>query len=208
MANEKRRGVLNRLPSRAHPGGFTIVELMVTVSLTAVLFAMAMPSFKSWIGNAQIRTASDAIQNSARLAQAEAVRRSRQVVLFRTADSSCSATLSAASTGKFWALRTVAVVQGQAVDVIQCGTLISEQSVVEVSGPAALCFNSGGRQAANAAPGIGGTACTLDATGSNVFDITSSSADRPLRVLVSLGGSVQMCDPAKALSASTPDGCP
>ena len=185
-----------------------MVELMVTVSLTAVLFALAMPSFRSWIGNAQIRTASDAIQNGARLAQAEAVRRSRQVVLFRTDDSSCSAALSAASGGKYWALRTVAVVDEQAVDVIQCGTLISEQSSVAISGPAALCFNSGGRQTANVAPGIGGTACALDTTGSNVFDITSSSADRPLRVLVSLGGSVQMCDPAKTLSASTPDGCP
>ncbi|MGS0755405.1 pilus assembly FimT family protein [Roseateles sp. GG27B] len=195
---------LNRPPA----AGFTIVELMVTVSLTAVLFALAMPSFRSWIGNAQIRTASDAIQNGARLAQSEAVRRSRQVVLFRTDSSNCSSTLAAASAGKFWALRTVAVVDGQAVDVIQCGTLLSEQSSVSISGPAALCFNSGGRQTANAAPGIGGTACTLDATGSNLFDITSSSADRPLRVLVSLGGSVQMCDPAKTLSASTPDGCP
>lgn len=185
-----------------------MVELMVTVSLTALLFALAVPSFRSWIGNAQIRAASDAIQNSARLAQAEAVRRSRQVVLFRTDDSTCSPTLSAATAGKFWALRTVAVVDGQAVDVIQCGTLISAQSSVAVSGPVALCFNSGGRQASNPSPGIGGSACELDATGTNVFNITSSSADRPLRVLVGLGGGVQMCDPAKTLSASTPDGCP
>ena len=181
---------------------------MVTVSLTAILFALAVPSFKSWISNAQIRSASDAIQNGVRLAQAEAVRRSRQVVLFRTDASTCGATLTAASAGKFWALRTVALVDGQPVDVVQCGTLISAQSNVAVSGPVALCFNSGGRQAANATPGIGGSACELDATGTNVFDITSSSADRPLRVLVSLGGGVQMCDPAKTLSASTPDGCP
>ena len=29
--------------------------------------------------------------------------------------------------------------------------------------PAPLCFNSGGRQVANADPGIGGAACALDA---------------------------------------------
>lgn len=185
-----------------------MVELMVTVSLTALLFALAVPSFRSWIGNAQIRAASDSIQNSARLAQGEAVRRSRQVVLFRTDASTCNGTETAATTGQNWALRTVAVVDGQAIDVIQCGTLISAQSSVAVSGPAALCFNSGGRQAANSDPGIGGTACTLEATGTNVFNITSTTADRPLQVRVSLGGGVQMCDPAKTLSASTPDGCP
>ena len=32
--------------------------------------------------------------------------------------------------------------------------------------------------------------------------------DRPLRVLVSLGGQVRMCDPAKILSAAAPEGCP
>ena len=198
----------DRMSQTRRQHGFTMVELMVTVSLTALLFALAVPSFRSWVGNAQIRSASDAIQNSARLAQAEAVRRSRQVVLFRTDDATCSPTLTAATAGKYWALRTVAVVDGQAIDVIQCGTLISAQSSVAISGPSALCFNSGGRQAANPTPGIGGTACELDTTGTNVFDITSSSADRPLRVLVTLGGGVQMCDPAKTLSASTPDGCP
>jgi type IV fimbrial biogenesis protein FimT len=48
----------------------------------------------------------------------------------------------------------------------------------------------------------------LDATGMNSFDITNSAADRPLRVLVTLGGSVRLCDPAKTLSAAQPDGCP
>lgn len=185
-----------------------MVELIVTVSLAALLMALAVPSFRSWIGNAHIRAAGDAIQNSARMAQSEAVRRSRQVVLFRTDDATCSPTLTAATAGKYWALRTVALVAGQAIDVIQCGTLINAQSNVSISGPVTLCFNSGGRQAANPDPGIGGSACELDATGTNVFDIASSNGDRPLRVRVSLGGSVQMCDPAKTLSASTPDGCP
>ena len=198
----------SRYSHRRSQQGFTMIELMVTVSLTVLLFALAVPSFKSWIGNAQIRSASDAIQNGVRLAQAEGVRRSRQVVLFRTDDTTCGGTETAATAGKFWALRTVAVVAGQAVDVVQCGTLITAQSSVSISGPVALCFNSGGRQAANSAPGIGGSPCELDATGTNVFNISSSSADRPLRVLVTLGGGVQMCDPAKTLSASTPDGCP
>jgi len=102
----------------------------------------------------------------------------------------------------------VAVVAGQPIDVVQCGTLISAQSSVSVTGPVALCFNSGGRQAANPDPGVGGEACALAASGTSTFDVASTTADRSLRVRVTLGGGVQMCDPAKTLSASTPDGCP
>lgn len=193
-------------PSRQR--GFTLVELMVSVALLALLLASAVPSFRGWISNAQVRTASDALQTGVRQAQSEALRRSQQVVLFRTADGSCSATASAATTGKFWVLRTVAAGTGQTAALIQCGTLIEAQSSVLVSGPAALCFSGAGRQTANGAPGLGGLACELDAGGFSVFDVTSTGADRPLRVRISLGGSVQMCDPAKTFSASVPDGCP
>ena len=62
--------------------GFTLVELMVTISLLAILLALAAPSFSTWIRNAQVRTVSDSLQNGIRLAQAEAIRRHRQVVFF------------------------------------------------------------------------------------------------------------------------------
>jgi type IV fimbrial biogenesis protein FimT len=79
---------------------------------------------------------------------------------------------------------------------------------VTIDGPTAICFNSLGRQTANASPGIGATTCTLDATGTSTYDIAVTGGSRPLRVLVSLGGQVRLCDPARTLSASAPDGCP
>ena len=48
-------------------------------------------------------------------------------------------------------------------------------------------------------------ACTAAAA---TYDITIPNADRPLRVLVALGGQVRLCDPAKTLSNTNPDGCP
>jgi type IV fimbrial biogenesis protein FimT len=35
-----------------------------------------------------------------------------------------------------------------------------------------------------------------------------AGADRPLQVQIKLGGQVRMCDPARTLSATQPDGCP
>ena len=190
------------------PRGFTIVELLVTIALLALLLGLAMPSFTTWVRNAQVRTVSDALQNGLRLAQAEAVRRQRQVVFFRTNESTCNNATAAADDGAFWAVRSVPLIAGDAVETVQCGQLGDVASGAAIAGAAALCFNAGGRQVANADPGIGGPACALDASGTSSFDVTSSHADRPLRVLVTLGGSVRLCDPAKTLSASTPDGCP
>ena len=51
-------------------------------------------------------------------------------------------------------------------------------------------------------------ASTLDASGISSFDVSNTHADRPLRVLVTLGGGVRLCDPAKVLATATPDGCP
>jgi len=188
--------------------GFTIVELMVTIALFSILLAMAMPSFTTWVRNAQVRTVSDALQTGVRLAQAESVRRYRQVVFFRTNQAACNAGVTAEAGGAFWAVRTVPLVAGDPVEVVQCGVLSDVAAGVVIAGPDAVCFNSAGRQVANPDPGIGGTACVLNAGGTSVFDLSSTSSNRPLRVLVALGGSVRMCDPGKTLSATAPDGCP
>jgi len=188
--------------------GFTLIELMVTITLFAILIGIAAPSFATWIRNARVRTIGDALQSGVRLAQAEAARRHRQVVFFLTNQSTCDATTTAQANGSFWVVRTLPLMAGDAVDAAQCGMLADVAADVSIAGAAAVCFNSIGRQVANPDPGIGGSACTLDASGTSTFDISSTHADRPLRVLVTLGGGVRMCDPAKSLSSSAPDGCP
>lgn len=198
---------------RAH--GFTLIELVVTIALLGVLLGMAAPAFSDWIRGARVRTITEALQTGARLAQAEAVRFNRQVVFFLTNDTACNGTTTAVANGSFWAIRTIALTAGEAVQTVQCGQLAEQAGGVAITGPTAICFNSAGRQTANPTPGAGGGAtCTLDASGVSAYDITNASAAsaaggmRPLRVLVSLGGQVRQCDPARTLSDSAPDGCP
>lgn len=188
--------------------GFTLIELMVTITLLALLLGLAAPSFTLWTRNAQVRAVSDALQNGARLAQSEAVRRNRQVVFFLTNDSACDATTAPAVNGSFWAIRSVPLTAGDAAVTVQCGNLSDRAEGVAIDGPTAICFNSAGRQTANASPGAGSASCTLAGSGLSSYDLTATGGDRRLRVLVTLGGQIRQCDRDRTLSASDPDGCP
>lgn len=55
--------------------GFTLIELAVTLSIIAVLAALAAPSFESIMSNSRLRSHSSAIQNSLMLARSEAIKR-------------------------------------------------------------------------------------------------------------------------------------
>lgn len=189
------------------PRGFSLIEFMVTVTLAALLLGLAAPSFVAWIRNAQVRTVTDGLQNGLRLAQTEAVRRQRQVVFFLTTSAACDLANTAATNGRFWVIRTVPLLDGEAAQVVQCGVLADVAAGTTITGPTALCFSSSGRLVANAAPG-GGAACTLDASGMSRFDVARAGADRALRVTVTLGGQTRLCDPARTLSDTQPDGCP
>lgn len=202
--------LIDRPPVPARPGqrGFTLIELMVTIALMAVLLGLAAPAFTLWTRNAQVRAISDTLQNGARMALSEAVRRNRQVVFFLTNTAGCSASTAPAANGSFWAIRTVPLTSGDTAETVQCGNLSDSSPAVTITGPTAICFNSMGRQVANASPGAGTATCALDASGRSTYDIATLGSDRPLRVLVSLGGQVRQCDPARVLSTTAPDGCP
>ncbi len=194
--------------------GFTLIELLVAVSLGALLMALAMPGFKTWIGNSRIRTVADSVQSGLRQAQSEAQRRAHTVVFFRTTSTACGSAAVANAGGQNWQIRTVpnAAMSDDTADDVLCGVLTDASSGVELNGPAAVCFTGDGRQTASTNPASIGLDCAPDAQGRpSTYDVTprTASADaRPLRVLVALGGSVRMCDPKKTQSSSAPDGCP
>lgn len=188
--------------------GLTLVELMVTLALIGLVLGLAAPQFGLWTRNAQVRTVADSLDSGVRLAQSEAVRRNRQVVFFLTNTAGCSTSLAASAGGSYWAVRTVALTGSDVANTVQCGAFADVASGVTIVGPAAVCFNSMGRQVANATTGVSGATCTLDASGTSTYNISKTGGDRPLRLLVGLSGQVRQCDPARTQSASALDGCP
>jgi len=206
-----------RSPSNVRCGtsaarGFTMIELAVTLALLGILFALGLPSFMSWVRNAQVRTAADALQSGVRRAQTDAVRLNQPVVLsFTNANPGLNA--AAVANAKNWSIQSIAQFDKDAV-FLTGGALADAGSQVTITGTSnALCFNSNGRLIVPPAPGPGvpGAVCTA---GPLQFDVEPTGrdpakGDRRLRVLVAIGGQVRMCDRDRpTLSATSPDGCP
>lgn len=200
------------------PTGFTLLELLITLTLVGVLLALALPSLATWSRHAAARSTADALQNGLRLAQSEAVRRNRQVMLSLTHGQPVLSAAAAAN-GRHWVVRTVPF-PGEAPQFIEGGALQMGASDVAVTSDwASVCFNSFGRLVANAQPGadtgsgvaIAAGACKVPAAGATAtYDITPvnprDGTDRRLRITVALGGQIRLCDLNRALSTS-PDGC-
>jgi type IV fimbrial biogenesis protein FimT len=197
-----------RVASRSPRHGFSLIELMITITLAALLLSLAAPSFVTWVRNSQVRTVADSLQNGLRIAQTEAVRRQRQVVFFLTDNAACNTTNTATANGRFWIVRTAPLLDGETAEVVQCGVLADVAAGTTIAGPTVLCFSSTGRQVPNSAPDVGGATCTLDASGLSRYDVARAGSNRTLRVLVALGGQTRLCDPARTLSDTQPDGCP
>ena len=61
--------------------GFTLIELMVTVSLIAILMAIATPSFTTFQRNAELTSRVNSLLASINAARSEAMKRGRDAVL-------------------------------------------------------------------------------------------------------------------------------
>ena len=122
-----------------------------------------------------------------------------------TNDSNPQLNPTALAGGKNWAVQTIpsAFANDGLAEFIRSGVMADVASAVAIgSGPATICFNSNGRLTTSAVVAT----CSV---GTATFDVGQPpGADRPLRVLIQAGGQVRMCDPARVLSSTVPDGCP
>jgi type IV fimbrial biogenesis protein FimT len=211
--------VLKQLPvassgsPRARRGrGFTLIELIVTITLLGILVALALPSFTTAIRNSQVRTVAEALQDGLRTAQSESLRLNRPVVMaFTTSRTSpsTSAPWPVAANGLNWWLQTVPQFSETTGQYLKGGSFADVAAGVSItSGLNAICFNSNGRLAGSAAfvTGVPGATCT--AASNTTFQVKQAITDsRQLNVIVTVGGQVRMCDTSRTLSATTPDGC-
>ena len=181
--------------------GFTLIELMASIAILALLFLLGMPSFIAFVRNSEIRSTSESIINGLRTASAEATRRNSRVAF----------TLS--GTNGSWLIRAISDpttdtdCTGFAADVIQQFAAREARNGAQVAvtpgGQTSVCFTGLGRVFNQ------GTADHV-----RQIDITTATAGegRPLRIIVddpaptdpTKPRGLRMCDPDPALAALVP----
>jgi type IV fimbrial biogenesis protein FimT len=184
--------------------GFTIVEIMVSVAILAVMMAVGIPAIGEWIQNRQVAAMAESIASGLRQGQSEAVQRNVTVDLVMTTASvsgvsnPSTVTLTAggltqSDTAPNWMLR----VSGgtTAADFIMGKPAADGSPNARFSGPAGVSFSPLGRVSAQIAANGTATAPTgtLQFWVDNPLNQSTKRAKRC--IYLSTGGSVRICDP-------------
>lgn len=173
--------------------GVTLIEFLIGFAILGILISAAVPAFRDWIINSQVRATADSVIDGLQQARSDAVRSNCLVAFIVT---------SAAGGG--WEVRRRAA----GLDATVCtDTLVASRGSGEganarITGTGTtVCFTGSGGQPAVAAG-------TCPARAAFTFDIDHATGGacqsagggggpvRCLRVTVGPGGQVRMCDPA------------
>ena len=74
--------------------GMTLIELMIAITVAAILLALAAPSFRQALGKSRLSSAASELTSAVQLARSEAIRNNRRVTLCRSEDSSACSSAS------------------------------------------------------------------------------------------------------------------
>ena len=191
---------------RKNQQGVTLIELIIGLVIVAILLAIGVPSFSTFIANTKIRNAAEAIQNGLSLARVEAVRRNANVQLTLGTGTSWTVGCETVTAGCPATIQARTAAEGSPNISVATSEVVASTNV-EAATPvftSALSFNNLGR-VSNATLALGNNA---------LFDIsnptggTCAVVDGPmrcLRVVVTSGGQVRMCDPK--LPSTDPQAC-
>lgn len=176
--------------------GFTLLELLITLGIVAIVTAFSVPSFSGLLSESRVSAAARAYASALRKAQAEAIARNRNVeVLFTTSDPTPTTVVSAAAStaagGNGWMVRLVGA--SSAADFIEGFSLADQVSNVSASTtPTVLGFTPLGRPVDLSSGAIAALAATT------VVRFTEGGGSRRFCTYLTTGGAARVCDPAQA----------
>ncbi len=198
--------------------GFTLIELMVGLTIMAFLLMSGVSSMSEWIRNSQMRSAAESIINGLNSTRAEAVKRNTTVRFQLTSSLGNDCTID--TSGKNWVIN----LSGFSPEG-QCGKALSDAAdpymlqkalVANASNPilikasqGVLAFNGLGQQGrADAAQPVVTVTIDISPTESGTCRKDGGKL-RCLRIMVSPAGQARMCDPSLSNSSNDqPMACP
>ena len=146
---------------RESNAGFSLTELLVTISVVAVLTAMTVPNFSSMLADREARSITYELMSAIRFARSEAVKRNSVVFVSAYGDGWSSGWMVTDSDGteiRSWMFPTPAI------------------NVTESAGLSDLSFNGAGRLPGSASFAI----CASDAGSSDRRVVRISSSGAPV----------------------------
>lgn len=190
------------LMTRTAQRGFNLIEIMISLSVLAILISLAAPSFGEWLQSQKIRAATESILNGMQVARGEAIRRNLAVQLMIEPPTSawtvCEATVQPCdeTTPAANVIQTRAHEEG------------TSNTVVATTPPAAIAvtFSPLGSVVANFDGSQQLTQVDVSSAVGNC--VAAGGSMRCLRVVVTGGGNVRMCDPTPTVVAPDPRVCP
>lgn len=187
---------------RAHLG-MSLIELMIGITIMALLLMIGLPNMSIWLNNTQIRTTGETLLAGLQLARTEAVKRNQIVRFQMVSDLTGGCAITAG--GKSWVVSLddpagdcdAAPSDTVAPRILQArsGSEGTERTTVTATPAATAYFNGLGRLSSP-----GGAANLTQVLITNPVGGTCEHVDggpmRCLRIDISVGGEAKMCDPA------------
>ncbi len=187
------------LASATHARGFSLVELLVTISILAILLGLGAPSFVTYLASARVRDAANSLYAGIQKARAEAIRTNLPVEFVLTSDVPADANvngLTLTASGKNWAIR----VPNTPITIPPTYRLLDSRLGTEGGGDAVV-VNAGAtnRLVFN---GLGGTTAAAATVVAFTHQTLNTSCDlghgvRCVNILVSVGGQTRLCEPGR-----------
>ncbi len=196
-----------------HPQrGMSLVELAVGLLIVGILLALAAPSYTGWIQNTKIRTTSEAILNGLQLARTEAVRRNTRI-RFQLTDTILAGCANSTS-GANWVVSfddpTNLCANALLTDATDAGDILASPAprmiqrrpaaegstgITVLADQAVIVFNGLGRVVP--IPGATININISNPAAGACAAVGGGGPMRCMRVTVSTGGQIRLCDPAR-----------
>lgn len=192
--------------------GHTLIEMVVVIAIIALLMGLAAQNYRAWIANSQIRTAAETLVEGLSAARNEAIRRNQTIGFRLVSDLSDACELS--DTGTSWVV-SVSDPAGKCdhdISESEEPQIVAKKAASERTATVTIAAQSASGAAASSVAFNGVGRVVLGGTPIARIDVDSSAliaeASRDLRIVVSPGGMIRMCDPDPKISPTDTRKCP
>lgn len=176
--------------STNHNGGFTVIEMLVTMMIVAVLLALAVPMFQDFMDRGRLVSAADSLVADLQLARTEAIRNNQNVMVsFQSGNgwcyglivsgTACNCSVTGAASAGYCSLKRVASTDFNSVTIPNASAITFASNQTGFDPVRGTALNAG--------------EVTLESTGG-----------RQAKVSLALLGRVGLCAPASSNITSYP----